>query len=480
MTRLISVAAAVIALVAAAPAWAGGFNFPGNGTKSAARGGAYMLSVTGPEALQFNPALLSRLDGHQVTVNTNLHLLSATFDRAGTAPYSEKPSFDGDPIEYGAIENEALLFPAPSLYLSSDFGLEDLVFAIGAYGPNAVGARKYPVDGPQRFLLIESEVLEIYYSAAVGYNFNGLRIGGTFQLSQLLAKFTTVTSSSLGTPDENPNDDAITALEVTDFKPTGLIGVAYDVDRSLSFGALYQFPVDWVAEGTVDTMFDPNGLAGKSPADGGVGARLTDDSATFKVSEPDVFTLAARYAHLDGERELFDVELEATYERWSVLENYEIIAPGPVEIQLGQPTPLDLATTFIPHNWQDTWSVRLGGDVNLDEMLTVRAGGFYETAASKSAYTNIDFFAQERFGLGLGASIYAGDFDIDVGYMAVFFADREVGDGELRVLSPLVADNSNSPVANNGTYEAFNNVFSVGFTYRYGATRNAYTPRVTQ
>lgn len=473
MSRLMSLLAALAVFVLTVPAFAGGFGFPGNGTKSAARGGAYMLSVTGPEALQFNPAALSRLDGHQVTLNSNLHFFSAEFDRAGNATYSEKPSYDGDPIDNEPVETEFGAFPAPSLYLSSDLGLNDFAIAIGAYGPNAVGHRKWPKDGPQRFLLIESEVLEIYYSLGAGYHWNGLRIGGVFQMAHMLAKFQTVTSSALGTPDENPKDDAVTSLDVTDLKPTGQLALSYDVNRSLSFGAVYKFGIKFVAEGTVETEFNPEGTAAQA------NARLADDKAKFHVNEPDTLRLAARYAHLDGEREIFDVELVFGYERWSVLDEFKIETPGPIILELGGEVEIPLKTTTIQHQWEDTYSLRLGGDINLDEMLSVRLGGWYETAASKSAYSNLDFIAHDRYGLGLGATVYAGDFDIDFGYMAVFYADRNVDDGALPVLSPLLDDQSNNPIVNNGEYSAFNHVASIGFTYRYDGARNAYTPRVS-
>jgi long-subunit fatty acid transport protein len=462
MARVSCLITLAVLLLTSSSALAGGFSFPGNGTKSAARAGAYMLSVTGPEALQFNPALLSGLDGFQVTLNLNLHLLQAEFDRAGNAPYD-------DTIEYGPVDNEQFLFPAPMLFVSTDLGLDDFALAAGVFGPNAVGAKRWPADGPQRFLLVESEVLEIYYSLAAGYNIEGLRFGATFQFVHLLSKFTSVTAGLL--TNEDPKEDISTTLELTDLQPTGKIGVAYDLSRSLSVGVVYKLPVNFKSEGTVKASFHPEGTASLA------GAELQDDSATFKVSEADALYLSTRYAHLDGDQEIFDLELMVTYEGWNRLNDFEISSPGPVTI-FGADIPLN--DNIIPHQWKDTYGVRLGGDFNVAESLTLRAGGFFETAASDEAYSNIDFLAHERIGLGAGATVYAGPFDIDLGYLAVFYSDRETTDGDVRLLTPLGKNTGNNTVVNNGTYSAFNNVFTVGFTYRYDGERNAYTPRVPE
>lgn len=446
-------AAMALSLGAASEATAGGFTFPELGAKAGGRGGAYMLGANGPEVIYFNPALLTRLDGSHITLDLSLHTLNAEFTRAGTDPNSD--TGEG----FATVENESGPFPEPMLFMSSDFGLDDFAFGLGFYGPNAYGSRSFPEDGPQRFILVESQLLEIYYSAAAAWRWEGLRLGATFQLAQLSTKFTTVTSAAgffgTGPEDEDPGDDARTSLDMSAFGFTGILGVAYDVNPSLSFGLTYQLPVDWKQEGTADIKF--SGLLEQNNAE------LVDKSATFEVSQADIIRASARYAHIEDNRELFDVELTATYEFWSRTEEFVINIAGPVKVLvIEQPLPEDIT---LDKSWEDTFSVRLGGDFNPMDTLSLRGGVFYESAAVPTATTHLDFLSWERIGVGLGASYYLGWMDIDLAYMFINNFDRTVTDGRQDIVAPLTDDET--PVVNNGEWSAYYQSFSVGLTFHF-------------
>ncbi len=448
----------------AVEALAGGFTFPELGSKAVGRGGAYMLGANGPEVIALNPALLTRLDGSKLTLDLHLHSLEASFARAG-----ENPNAEVDGTGFEPVEEELGLFPEPMFFASSDFGLDDLGFGIGIYGPNAVGRREFPEDGAQRFQLIKSNLLEINFVGAAAWHWEGLSLGASFGVASIDTEFTTVTSGALGAPNENPDDDTQTNISVSDVKPTGIVGVAYDLmlgdgegpRSSVSVGLSYEIPIDIEGEGTAKLTFGPTAA--------NFNARLKDDAATFDSHEAGIVRASARYGHVDGGRELFDVELMATFEQWSEQKEFVVKVVGPVLLDIGNSTiESEIAPTIIPKKWDDTVSVRLGGDLNLHEMFTVRVGGFTETAAVPSSTSNVDFLSFNRLGVGLGASVYLGWADIDLGYMFIQNEDRTVTDGEVLVVAPLSGSNTKI-VANNGDYKSSYQTLTVGMTFHFGA-----------
>jgi len=324
--RLLPLIGLFISLTLSHDALAGGFSFPDNTTKSVGRGGAYMLGAVGPEAIYLNPALLTRLDGFQTTLNLNVNRLDLNFHRAGIDPNTVTDDSDGS--RYGIESNDAGPFPAPMLFLSNNFGLENFGFGLGVFGPSSYGTRTFPETGAQRYVLVKSELLEVLPSAAIAYQIDGLRLGATFQLAMLYTNLDIVISSTISNATkESPDDDTLANIQdLQDIKPTGILGVAYDLSPALSFGLSYKLPVDFNADGKLKLTFPDSVLIDAAKP------RLTDDSATLIVHDAAVIRAAGRYAHIDAGKELFDIELMITYERWSQTKDITVETAGQVEL----------------------------------------------------------------------------------------------------------------------------------------------------
>jgi long-subunit fatty acid transport protein len=95
--------------------------------------------------------------------------------------------------------------------------------------------------------------------------------------------------------------------------------------------------------------------------------------------------------------------------------------------------------------FQDSWSLRLGGQVEATDWLGLRAGGHYETSAIPAATQGVQLVDGEKWGVSLGATATVGKrVAIDVSAAEVFLSDKTIEGSELRQQA-LVVDLGNSP-----------------------------------
>jgi long-chain fatty acid transport protein len=506
---LVSTVVLAVALVPGALR-AGGLEVPDNGTRAVGRGGAYAAAVAEPSALYYNPAALSLIEGFAVTLNANLWFYDLSFQRA---PFSVEliPGLQTT-IPFAEAENRDALFPAPMLFVSYDFGLDDWGFGLGVYGPSAIGRRDFggpsldalaqvPARDETRrdwghgYLAEATDILLVYYSLAAAYDFGPVQVGLTLQLAHMITTFTNAVDGGgvfdpQSNADEAPSLYTRTRLEVSGLAPTGILAVRVQPIRPLTFALSYRPRIALEGDGDLFVTF-PTALANE--------VSLTDRAATLSLTLPHVLRFGVRWAFLDGDVEVADLELDLVYEAWSQLESFRVDPQGELAIAfLGETRALPRIE--IPKGYDDTLSVRLGGDVRLTDALRLRAGAFYEGAANgrffeqgttRPAYANLDFTPFRRVGLSLGASyelappvLPAGhSLTFDLAFMHVFSQDLQVDDGAIDILFPLwvcndpqttsdetaCAQRTTSPVhpVNEGSYRVSYDVLSVGLTYRH-------------
>ena len=151
------IAASVLSFVLAAPAHAGGFEIPDNGVFALGRGGAFLVRADDPTALMWNPGALVKLKGTHLLYDHALVFDHSRFTRAAT-DLPEGRDYGFDPL--APVENDDTLFAlGGALILATDLGLADWAFAVGFYGPSAHGAKSFPTEGGQRYLLTSLEAL---------------------------------------------------------------------------------------------------------------------------------------------------------------------------------------------------------------------------------------------------------------------------------------------------------------------------------
>jgi len=513
--------ACMLLVMSASPrqASAGGFEVPENGTRALGRAGAYVAGVNEPSALYFNPAGLSRVRDHAVTANLNLIRGHIEFERETfTFPSSRTPGpgVTERTIQFEPVSNQAGYYPAPMLFAASNFGLERWTFAIGVYGPSALGRGQYPSmtvrpdpnqeptgfhptraepvvtrDGGQSYMVTDYDLLLMYPSIAVAHEFPdvGLSIGLTVQLALLKVEYGVAVDGLFGPgstgrySDEEDIFYSPTTLDVNGMTATGIVGVMWDISDRFSVGASYRPRHRIVADGSIDVQFPP-ALEENEP-------RLDTNGAQLTTFLPDVVRLGGIYRHLGSAgQEVFNVELNLVYEGWSIVDGFDVELDGSLSDNSGTVSGQKLPNLFLRQDYRDTISVRLGSDLAMLRSASTgngpvfRVGGYYETGASSEAYTKLDFPSFDRIGVAGGLSYHIGRFSIDAAAAFAFSPETVVENGRFDVLTPTWVcndpqsanservvedcaartDTPGHPV-NNGVYRTRFQTLSFGVTY---------------
>ena len=421
------------------PALAAGIEHPDVGTISIGRGGAYAAAPGDGLAFQYNPAGFAAQTGFRVTLDSSMSWQALTF-----APATGEPK----------VSNSAGGFLVPAGALSYGFGrvgpLSGLTLALGATGPSAIGKETYPDGGAQRYSLTKSDYFIAYYSGAIAASIRDwLSAGVTMQLVKGTAKFSQAVWSGpfMGT---DQTQDSIAQIDVvSDFIPTAVFGVSARPIPPLALGLSYRPRFSFLAHGTLTTEIPP---AQRDALMITVDGNRTD----FFVSFPDVIRFGAQYAF--SPRLLVEVDLVA--ELWSNLHTIEIRPQG-ITLKSGAfLTEKPLPNIIFQKDFEDAYSVRVGGDyVLLPGRLTVRAGYLHETSAIPLKSVSVDFGNWQRDAVSVGGSVtITRGVVASFAYAHHFMPDQHVNDpnGNIKqIVTPCLTPGCTDPaptVVGNGVY----------------------------
>lgn len=463
-------------------AHAGGFELGANGTEALGRGGAFTAKADSPLALEYNVGGLAQLRGTRVLFDNNLYFSEYSFLRAGSDSFGPYAAVTGQPSPP---------FYAPWFGLTTDFGyFSRWTFAVGAYGPSSVGARDFGAfsrtdaggirPAASRYDLLQSNLLIVFPTVAVAVRVHrvlDLGISGQQVSSQVSVASATYAPTSIpifpssaacSQQPEVAGCDTTTRVQVSSYDNFALqFGALLHPLRDLDIGLharsavnLGMYPIR--GKGTVSAS-EPPFLRGVM-----LGADHMD--AQFETWLPWVFRAGIRYAMHKNGFELFDIEVDGTYEAWSWLDrsnNRLTLLNPPLLVNKGMPLAI-----AIPHNYNDTFSVRVGGALNYalpQGQLTLRLGAMYDSSASSDADLRIDFDTLAKIGGTLGLGINLRGVTLNLAYAYLQSMQRTVQDGQLRVIDgtrgqPVQLGDDLAPAVNNGTYSGHTHLVSVGIT----------------
>ena len=491
MKSLVALTALFTTVLMAATAWAEGGYFSGSlGANASGRAGAFVAKADDLSAVSFNPAGLVNLETTIVEVSNQSSYNSYSYTRNTTADYGHPdPQTGAAPsVAFDKVSNakpwQALV---PMLGVASKLGRKDWAFALAAYAPPGISQQSFPLDGGQRYMMLDREAIFLKYVAAAAWKYHDVfGVGATAEWIHVpRLNYSLVIDGSPFAGAANPVSSGLDMVATTKgsaaFTFNAILGAWYRPVPSLMFGIAGQVvPANVVTHSTLTvTPLDP-GLGGLTLTRGGKPAQ----DVTLTLPLPLLARAGARYRRLAGEREVFDIELDLEYVTWSRVKRFSIETNGMQANYAGQ--VVNLNRIDIEKHWRDTLGVKLGGDyAAIPSRLTLRAGLYYETAVADPAYANVDFPGGAQVGGALGASIFFRRFEVAAAYQLKLQPSVSVSEPSARVYQQVPGSacqapytdptmcNPNylgqpSPAINAGTYNATSHFLSLNVVYRYG------------
>ena len=464
-----AILAVLLGLTAPSAVYAGGFEFPDNGTEALGRGAAFTAKADDPTAMEYNVAGLARQRGTKLLFDSNLVFNRYEFQRAGA--YPDNPM----DVPYGGTAFPKVsthgVFYAPFIGVTTDFGkLDRWTFAIGVFGPSSVGNRDYgavvstptgDAPAPQRYDIVKANLLIAYPTLAVGYRATRwLDIGVALHLVYATFDLSNVSFTDLGaTLCKNLEDarcDSTTRLRTSGVTATAALGAMFHPARFMDIGFNVRGPA------TVDTSGTVDATAPKAAS-----IPIPQDKAEFHTHLPWVVRAGLRYIFRGPDNfEHGDIELDGTWEGWSGAEGDgdKVIIPN-----LG---PFSDIHPVITHHYRDTFSARLGGAYNIRlpaGVLSLRLGAYFDSAATHYKDTRTDFDTMAKYAGTGGIGYTVRGVTLAVAYAYVYEPDRTVTNGDIQSINGVANGDTNTvegptPVVNNGHYHAQNQILSIGLT----------------
>lgn len=158
-------------------AFAGGFEIADQGARASGRAGAFTARADDLSAIEYNPAGLARNKGTHFYLSNRFSYANEEYRRAPTLDWSGISCEVCLPYykKFQAVENGTpWQILGTMLGASFDAGLEDWGFAVGVYGPPAMGAQRFPDDGPQKYMLTKRDVIILYYTGSVAWKYKDI------------------------------------------------------------------------------------------------------------------------------------------------------------------------------------------------------------------------------------------------------------------------------------------------------------------
>jgi long-subunit fatty acid transport protein len=459
------------------------------GARATARGGAFTAKANDLSAVTLNPAGLAHIEGTLIHVGNRFSYNMQEFTRSPTTDYGSPDSSGGFPTHRFATVRNRLPLQAvdPILGVASHLGLENWVFALAVQAPPGVSRQSFPVDGGQRYMMVDYEALMLNYSLSAAWKVSDkFGIGASVQWIHVpRLKYSLVINANPFVGGANPVSSKLDMLASlhgsAPFTLNTVVGAWYRPVPCLELG---------IAGQVIPTRIKANGNLDITPVSPGTGdtVALSRDGnpandVTLTIPLPLMGRTGIRYRHLKPDnRELFDVELDLVYETWSRVDHFTVATHGLNAKYQGQNSAL--FDIFVEKRWHDTIGVHLGGDYALvPNRLTLSGGVFHQTSLAKPSYANVDFVTGRQLGGAVGASVYWRNHQFSLAFefrrqQTVALSEAESRIYQTTPLSPCKApytDRSKcstyylgvpGPPVNAGTYDAFSHLLVLDWLYR--------------
>lgn len=377
--------------VAASSLQAAGFRVALQSVKQQGMGHVGVGLDTGPAAIFFNPGALALSDNTGISVNGSAVISNIDYNMPGTTYKSSLVDNVGTPFAaYGSFELN-----------------DQMVGGLGIYTPygNKV---EWPNDWAGRYLSQSVDLKAIFIQPTLSYAVNdkfGIGAGLTYALGEVTLE--------RGIPLTTMGEEPDIMLESDGFV-SGIgynAGMFYRPTDEISFGVNYRSEIELEAENGTVTFEDIPTIAQPS-----------FDASAFDAALPLPAELAFGAGWDVSDELTLGVDLNYTF--WSSYESLDFYFNGNVGNTDGDISSPDVSVN--PQNWEDSWTLKLGGDYTVNEQFAVRAGGYYDFSPVPDATLSPITPDTDRYGLTGGLSYNPNNqFSID-GSLLYINGDRTV------------------------------------------------------
>jgi long-chain fatty acid transport protein len=488
MLRLAALSLAVASLsLVASPARAAGLYFSDRGVRPLSRGGAFVAGADDLGAMAYNPAGLFDAGTSMMLDASWLHFTS---DYTRQAIVRQLDPNTGKELTryqqtFPSVEGGSPVLPIPTLGASFQ-PHEQWVLAFGAWAPYAA-ITSYPesVNGkpaPQRYslLTLNGSALAIVGGWAAFAPSKEWRLGagvevlvGSFQSSVVMSGC--VPERFFCAP-EQPQWDVLSQLTVGPIvAPSGNFGAIWAPSPKWRFGAAFQLPFYVRAAGKITTRMPQTPVFDRAHQEG--------EDADVSFDLPWTLRAGVETRMIDDLR----VELGFAYDRWSMHDQIRVDPKGvSLDDVAGFPKKYYVPPVTFARNFQDSASVRLGGEYSFDlagYKWDARAGVSYESSAVPAEYLSVLTVDMPKVTLALGGSLHLGKIRLDATYAHIFATSVTVDPADARIgqVSPVQANPPKYPdTVNGGTYAARADVLGVGIAYTFDPAPAKWQPGASE
>lgn len=425
---------------------AGGFFYPDSGIVAGGRGCAWVVGAEGQFAQYYNPAGLVNTKQPEINIGLSGIKQDVTFTR-----------LKDDGTSYDPIRNEGKLFLIPEIGFAGSYK-DKFGYAFG-FTSGFAADYVYPSDGPQRYTIIDNVVQNFQIGPSFAYRPKKQITFGIGLQWQVLRvdEYLVVTTSG---EDDPRGDVAVGAFVWDKFQPGLNVGILVDPAPWISFGASAQPKLHFTGKG--HGYLDFTGHGTESVLDQTV---WTDDDITLEIELP-WFVRAGVLVRPDPKLE---IEADFVWEGWKALEAIKVSdidvrvtgANGFIDEQVAP--NLDL-----PAGFNNSWSVRLGGEYDATDRLAVRAGGFYESSSLSLQEVSVSLVDGPKAQISAGATVRfpKQHLAFDVHASRVFYADLDPRDSHVTQVN--VYDPGNEAVVGNGHIDSSGYAFGGAVRVLFG------------
>jgi long-chain fatty acid transport protein len=452
---------------------AGGLFVSDRGVRPLGRGGAFVAGADDLNAIWYNPAGLADAGSSFLLDASWLHFTSDYTRQTQVSGAGPGSAPTGGPVytyTFPQTSGTTPFLPIPTLAGSIAFGKrKEWTVAVGAFAPYTA-VTSYPQSAPSRYSLVSLDGSALIETGAwLAYKpVAWLRLGLGFEL--LVGKFVSSVVMNANPKDrvlaapEDPQYDALSQVDVNPIvAPSGNLGVTVIPEKHVRVGISGQLPTHISAPATVSVAL-PSAVVFDD-------AKQAGNQANVTFNLPPVLRAGVEVRPIDPLR----VELAYVREFWSIQQSIDI---QPTNLSIvgitGFPSPYNVSAITIPRDFQDSNSIRLGGELGMpmggDYALDLRMGFQYESSAIPTAYISPLTVDMDKFTFSFGAGFHVGKhWRFDAVYAHVFELTTTVPAAEAAIpqINPVRGNPTDTESVNGGTYAARADVVGVGLNWMY-------------